>query len=62
MVRATEIYAKVDVAALRQVGEVAMATLVAYERRCAATATPFFEVGELKALREVATARLGGVR
>lgn len=62
MVRATEIYAKVDVAALRQVGEVGMAALVAHERRCAAKATPFFEVGELKALREVAMVRLGGVR
>jgi site-specific recombinase XerD len=62
MARATEVYAKVDVASLRQVGDVDLATLVAHERDCAARATPFFNVGDLDALREVADVQLGGVR
>lgn len=62
MVRATEIYAKVDVMSLRQVGDVDLASLVAHERDCAARATPFFPVGDLDALREVADVPLGGVR
>jgi integrase/recombinase XerD len=62
MVRATEIYAKVDVVSLRQVGDVDLASLVAHERQCAARATPFFHVGDLEALREVADVQLGGVR
>jgi integrase/recombinase XerD len=62
MVRATEIYAKVDVASLRQVGEIDLSALVAHERRCAATSTPFFDVGDLAALRAVAAVSLGGVR
>lgn len=62
MVRATEIYAKVDVASLRQVGEIDLSALVAHERRCAATSTPFFDVGDLAALRTVAAVSLGGVR
>jgi integrase/recombinase XerD len=62
MVRATEIYAKVDVVSLRQVGDIDLASLVAHERDCAARATPFFNVGDLDALREVADVQLGGVR
>ena len=62
MVRATEIYAKVDVVSLRQVGDVDLASLVAHERDCAARATPFFSVGSLDALRAVADVPLGGVR
>ena len=62
MVRATEIYAKVDVVSLRQVGDVDLASLVAHERDCAARATPFFSVGSLDALRVVADVPLGGVR
>ena len=62
MVRATEIYAKVDVESLRQVGDVDLASLIAHERDCAARATPFFQVGDLEALREVADVHLGGVR
>jgi hypothetical protein len=62
MVRATEIYAKVDIASLRQVGEIDLSALVAHERRCAARSTPFFDVGDLAALREVAAVNVGGVR
>jgi integrase len=62
MVRATEIYAKVDVVSLRHVGDVDLASMVAHERDCAARATPFFNVGDLDALREVADVPLGGVR
>jgi integrase/recombinase XerD len=62
MVRATEVYAKVDVVSLRQVGDVDIARLVAHERDCAARATPFFRVGDLDALRRVADVQLGGVR
>jgi integrase len=62
MVRATEVYAKVDVASLRQVSEIDLSALVAHERRCTERSTPFFEVGDLAALREVAAISLGGVR
>ena len=62
MVRATEVYAKVDVASLRQVGDLDMAALVEHERRCASNSTPFFKAGDLGALREVARVALGGVR
>jgi site-specific recombinase XerD len=62
MVRATEIYAKVDLASLRQVGDVDLSGLVAHERQCADRSTPFFEIGDLAALREVAHVSLGGVR
>ena len=62
MVRATEIYAKVDVVALRQVSDIDLQALVAHERRCAANSTPFFDIGDLAALREVAAVSLGGVR
>jgi integrase/recombinase XerD len=61
-VRATEIYAKVDVVSLRQVGDVDLASLAAHERDCAARETPFFDVGSLDALRMVADVKLGGVR
>jgi len=54
MVRATEVYAKVDIASLREVGDMDMAALVERERRCASSATPFFEAADLGALREVA--------
>jgi integrase/recombinase XerD len=62
MVRATEVYAKVDIASLREVGNMDMAALVEHERRCASSSTPFFEAGDLRALREVARVTLGGVR
>ena len=62
MVRATEIYAKVDIASLRQVGDVDLSALVAHEQRCAARSTPFFDVGDLAALRDVAAVSLGGVQ
>ena len=47
MVRATEVYAKVDIASLREVGNMDMAALVEHERRCASSSTPFFEAGDL---------------
>jgi site-specific recombinase XerD len=62
MVRATEVYAKVDVASLREVADLDMTALVEHERRCASRATPFFDDGDLGALREVARVALGGVR
>ena len=62
MVRATEVYAKVDTNSLREVGNMDMAALVEHERRCASRSTPFFEVGDLRAHREVARVTLGGVR
>jgi hypothetical protein len=62
MVRATEVYAKVDVASLREVADLSMTALVEHERRCASRSTPFFDEGDLGALREVARVALGGVR
>jgi integrase/recombinase XerD len=60
--RATEIYAKVDLTALRVVGDVDLTALVAHEASCAARETPFFAIGQLAALRAVAAVSLGGVR
>jgi site-specific recombinase XerD len=62
MVRATEVYAKVDLVSLREVADLDMTGLVEHERRCASRATPFFVEGSLGALREVARVALGGVR
>ena len=61
MIRATEAYAKVDLASLRQVAEFGMAELVAYEAACAARETPFYAVGDLDALRVVAELSLRGL-
>ena len=62
MVRATEIYAKVDIGSLREVAKMDMTALIEHERRCASRSTLFFEAGDLDALREVARVELGGVR
>ena len=62
MVRATEIYAKVDIGSLREVAKMDMTALIEHERRCSTRSTPFFEAGDLDALREVARVELGGVR
>lgn len=61
MIRATEAYAKVDLLSLRQVGELGIAELVAYEAACAARETPFYAVGDLDALRVVAELSLQGL-
>ena len=61
-VRATEIYAKVDLTSLRVVGDVDLTALVAHDARCADRETPFFRIGQLAALRAVARVSLGGVR
>jgi site-specific recombinase XerD len=60
-VRATEIYAKVDVSSLRLVADLDLSALVEHARSCEARETPFFDVGQLAALREVARVSLGGV-
>jgi integrase/recombinase XerD len=60
--RATEIYAKVDLTTLRLVGDVDLTTLVAHEASCAARETPFYAIGQLAALRTVAAVSLGGVQ
>ena len=60
--RATEIYAKVDLTALRVVGNVDLTALVAHEASCAARETPFYAIGQLAALRAVAAVSLGGVQ
>jgi site-specific recombinase XerD len=62
MMRATEVYAKVDITSLREVADLDLTALVEYERRCASRSTPFFKEGSLSALREVARVTLGGVR
>lgn len=61
-VRATEIYAKVDLASLRVVADVDLAALVAHDAACAAHETPFFSIGQLAGLRAVARMSFGGVR
>jgi integrase/recombinase XerD len=58
---ATRIYAKVDLAGLREVGAFDVSTLVACIVQCEQTAASFYRVGEIAALREVAGLGLGGV-
>jgi integrase/recombinase XerD len=62
MARATEVYAKVDTSALRKVADMDLSALVEQLRTCERDETPFFEVGQLAALREVARVSLGGVQ
>lgn len=58
---ATQIYAKVDLAALREVGQLDLSTLIAYAEHSARRATPIYARGSLEALRAVATISLGGL-
>jgi integrase/recombinase XerD len=58
---ATRAYAKVDLPRLREVAAVDVKPLAECIAECERTAAPFYRVGEIAALREVARMGLGGV-
>ena len=58
---ATQIYAKVDMLALREVGNLPMKGLVRYAEESERSATPILARGSMEALRTVATLSLGGL-
>jgi integrase/recombinase XerD len=58
---ATQVYAKVDVSALREVAQMDLRGLVEYTEASAGAATPVFARGDIAALRAVAALSLGGL-
>jgi len=58
---ATQMYTKVDLASLREVGEFDLRWLVAYTQDSARRATPIYPRGDISALRAVAELSLGGL-
>jgi len=60
-VAATRIYAKVDLAGLREVASINIKPLVDCIAQCESSAALFYAVGDIRALREVAGVGLGGV-
>ncbi len=57
----TQIYAKVDLLGLREVGEFDLRELVAYAEASARRATPIYPLGDIAALHAVAEISLGGL-
>jgi integrase/recombinase XerD len=58
---ATQMYAKVDITALREVGELDLSNLASYAERSAHLATPIYPRGSMEALQAVAAISLGGL-
>ncbi len=58
---ATQMYAKVDMLALREVGNLPIKALVRYAEESERSATPILPRGSMEALRTVATLSLGGL-
>ena len=58
---ATQMYAKVDMLALREVGNLPIKVLVKYAEKSERSATPILPRGSMEALRTVATLSLGGL-
>jgi len=58
---ATQIYAKVDMLALREVGNLPVKHLVKYAEESERSATPILPRGSMEALRAVAAVNLGGI-
>lgn len=58
---ATQMYAKVDMLALREVGNLPIKGLVKYAEESERSATPIIPRGSMEALRTVATLSLGGL-
>ena len=58
---ATQMYAKVDITALREVGQLDLSNLAAYAERSAHFATPIYARGSTEALQAVAAISLGGL-
>ena len=60
-IAATQMYAKVDLNALRGVGQIDLSSLVDHTERSARLATPIYVRGSLEALHAVASISLGGL-
>jgi len=60
-VAATRIYAKVDLAGLREVAALDVRPLVDCIQQCEQSAAAFYRIGEIQALRDVGNLGLGGV-
>lgn len=58
---ATQIYAKVDLLALREVSDLPLKGLVAFTANSERTATPILIRGSIEALRSVVAISLGGL-
>jgi site-specific recombinase XerD len=58
---ATQMYAKVDITALREVGQLDLSNLAAYAEHSAHLATPIYPRGSMEALQAVAAISLGGL-
>ena len=58
---ATQMYAKVNIPALREVGQLDLSNLAAYAERSAHFATPIYARGSTEALQAVAAISLGGL-
>jgi hypothetical protein len=58
---ATQIYAKVNMPALRDVGNLSLKRLVRYAEESERRATPILPRGSMEALRTVAALNLGGL-
>jgi hypothetical protein len=58
---ATQMYAKVDMLALREVGNLPIKVLVKYAEESERSATPILPRGSMEALRTVSTLSLGGL-
>ena len=58
---ATQVYAKVDIVALREVGNLPVKHLVKYVEQSERSATPILAAGSMEALRTVAAISLGGL-
>lgn len=58
---ATQMYAKVDITALREVGQLDLSNLAAYAERSANFATPIYARGSMEALQVVAAISLAGL-
>jgi site-specific recombinase XerD len=58
---ATQMYAKVDITALREVAQLDLSNLTAYAEHSAHSATPIYVRGSMEALHAVAAISLGGL-
>lgn len=57
----TQIYAKTNLAALKEVGQFDLSSLVAHTEHSTSLATPIYTRGSMEALRAVAAISLGGL-
>lgn len=58
---ATQMYAKVDITALQEVGQLDLSNLISYSEHSANRATPIYARSSMEALQAVASISLGGL-